>query len=98
MLSKAPYHDTVKMVVGREPILLRAAMVAHCDTSSFKQDTIRPISKVIARGEITAVRPDDFLCEYEAVDFLFDTVQHATHYVFHYPWGPQADTVKVADS
>lgn len=98
MLSKAPYHDTVKMVVGREPILLRAAMVAHCDTSSFKQDTIRPISKVIARGEITAVRPDDFLCEYEAVDFLFDTVQHATHYVFHYPWDVQTDTVRVADS
>ncbi|MDE5605873.1 MAG: hypothetical protein K2I68_01050, partial [Bacteroidales bacterium] len=40
----------------------------------------------------------DNLCANEAVDFLFDTVQHATHYVFHYPWDVQTDTVRVADS
>ena len=93
MLSEAPYHDTLKMVVGRAPMRLRAANVSLCDTSSYKEDTIRPVSKVIASGQIKAVRPDDNLCEYEAVAITFDTVQYATHYVFHYPWGKQTDTL-----
>ena len=99
MLSEAPYHDTVKMVVGRVPMLLRAAMVSHCDTSSFKEDTIRPIRKITAAGQIEANRPDANLCEYEAVDFTFKTVEYATHYVFHYPWDNNLpDTLKVADA
>lgn len=98
ILSKAPYHDTIKMVVGREAIILRAANVSHCDTSAFKFYSITPICKVVARGAITADRPDANLCEYEAVDFLFDTVPYATHYVFHYPWDVQTDTVRKADA
>ncbi len=98
ILSAAPYHDTLKMVVGRDPMRLRAAMVSHCDTSSFKEDTIRPISKVIDAGLIEVDRPDENLCEYEAVSFTFEPVSHATHYVFHYPWGDRTDTVRVADS
>lgn len=98
ILSEEPYHDTLKMVVGRDPLRLRAANVSLCDTSSFKEDTIRPICKVIAPGQITVNRPDDHLCEYEAVNFTFKPVEHATHYVFHYPWGNLSDTVKLADT
>ena len=97
VLSEAPYHDTLKMVVGRAPMRLRAANVSFCDTSVYREDTIRPISKVIAAGQIRAVRPDANLCEYEAVTFTFDTVEHATHYVFHYPWSALPDTFKLAN-
>lgn len=98
ILSEAPYHDTIKMVVGRDPMRLRAAMVSYCDTSSFKEDTIRPISKVIEPGLIEIVGREDDVCEYEAVSFTFDPVEHATDYVFHYPWGDKTDTVRVKDS
>ncbi|MDE7150215.1 MAG: hypothetical protein K2O01_07415, partial [Bacteroidales bacterium] len=98
ILSEAPYHDTLKMVVGRDPMRLRAALVSHCDTSSFMEDTIRPIPKVIEAGLIEVNRPDEHLCEYEAVTFTFWPVEHATDYVFHYPWGDKTDTVRVADT
>ncbi|MDE5704128.1 MAG: hypothetical protein K2H70_04810, partial [Bacteroidales bacterium] len=98
ILSEAPYHDTLKMVVGRDPMRLRAAMVSHCDTSSFKEDTIRPIAKVIQPGRIDVDRPDKHLCEYEAVSFTFTPVEHATDYVFHYPWGDRTDTLRVKDT
>lgn len=96
VLSKAPYHDTLKMVVGRAPIRLRAANVSYCDTSAYKEDTIRPVSKVITPGQIKARRPDANLCEYEAVSFTFDTAQYATYYIFHYPWGKKTDTLQIS--
>lgn len=91
VLSPVPYHDTLKMIVGRSSLNLAAAIVSSCDTSSYYSDVIEPVSLVVDTGFFTEDKA--FLCNKEDLVFEFEPVKNATHYVFCYPWGKKKDTI-----
>ena len=95
--SANPRNPTtgLKMIVGRAPIRILAYGAAHCGESSpTKFLDLTPISLV--RDKATWVTGCDVLCEKERAVFQHDSIQYATAYEWHYPWGGP-DTLRVGD-
>ena len=95
--SANPRNPTtgLKMIVGRAPIRILAYGAAHCGESSpTKFLDLTPISLV--RDKATWVTGGDVLCEKERAVFQHDSIQYATAYEWHYPWGGP-DTLQVGD-
>lgn len=91
--------DTLLMQVGNDSsLILEVETKNRCGISLLPSLKINPVREITKKPSINIISPNSWTntwCYLDSVTLKVDTVEEATHYIWHYPWTNKADTTQI---